>query len=94
MQPIGKGARSDYAGDAYLYAVRVLDDALVELEAMGVAPNEQCDALGYTLINLLTEHYAKEHALLSFETLRSTLKLCLEANLASSSRSATPVSRH
>ena len=69
----------DEQAEAYSYAVEVLRDALSGLEAAGIAPNEQCDALGYTLINLLLDDYPEEHALLLFETLQSTLKACFEA---------------
>jgi hypothetical protein len=35
------------------------------------------DAIGYTLINLLTDHYSEEHALPSLEALQATLKQLL-----------------
>ena len=78
--------RNECAGEeteAYLYAIKVLKNALSGLETMGVAPNEQCDALGYTLINLLLDHYPKAPALLLFETLRSTLEECYESETPS-----------
>ena len=81
-------------GEAYVYAVRVLRDALLALDAMGVAPNEQCDALGYILINLLSKHYPEESGLLLLETLESTLKACYESSPVSSPRSTKPVSQH
>ena len=68
--------------EAYLYAVGVLRDTLLGLEAAGIAPNDQCDALAYSLINLLTERYPQEHALLLFETLQATLESCYEAEPA------------
>ncbi len=82
----------DEQAEAYLYAVEVLRDALSGLEAVGVAPNEQCDALGYTLINLLIDDYPEEHALLLFETLQSTLKACFDAGSAPSLKSTSAVS--
>ena len=80
--------------EAYVYAVGVLRDALVALEAVGVAPDEQCDALGYTLINLLADRYPAESGLVLFETLQSTLKACYEAGVASSPESTTSFLRH
>ncbi len=81
MNASQKGGRFDDPVDAYLYAVGVFKDALLRLEAVGIAPNEQCDALGYTLINLLTTHYSEELGLLLFETLQSTLRECYEPGL-------------
>ena len=86
--------RSEEQAEAYLFALGVLRDALSGLEAVGIAPNEQCDALGYTLINLLTDHYSEEQALLSFETLHSTLKLCYDAGLRLSLKSTASISHH
>ncbi len=80
--------------DAYVYAIEVLEGALLALEADGVALNEQCDALGYTLISLLTDRYPSEAALLLFETLHSILKSCYEAGPPFSSDSAISASRH
>ena len=80
--------------EAYLYAVAVLREALLGLEAVGIAPNEQCDALGCTLIGLLTDHYPEEFALLLFETLQSTLKECYEAGLVLSPKNTTSFSQH
>ena len=85
---------SEEQAEAYLFAVEVLRDALSGLEAVGIAPNEQCDALGYSLINLLTDHYSEEQALLSFETLHSTLKLCYDAGLGLSLKSTASISHH
>jgi len=82
----------DEQAEAYLYAVEVLRDALSGLAAVGIAPNEQCDALGYTLINLLIDDYPEEHALLLFETLQSTLKACFEAGPVPSPKSTAAVS--
>ena len=89
-----KDGCSEEQAQAYLFAVGVLGDALLRLEAMGIAPNEQCDALGYTLINLLIDHYSEEHALVSFEALQSTLRQCYEAGLGPSPDSKTSFSHH
>lgn len=70
-----KGGRSIEQAEAYVFAVGALRDTVLELKAIGIAPNECSDALGYTLINLLPEHYTEEHALLSLEELRSTAVL-------------------
>jgi hypothetical protein len=62
------------------------------LKLIGIPPNERCDALGYTLINLLTDHYSEEHALLSLEELQAMLKRCYDAGLGPSPKSTTSVS--
>ena len=77
-----KGECSGEQAEAYLYAVEVLRDALLGLQCAGIDPNEQCDALGYTLIKLMSDHYPEEIALLLFETLQSTLKECYKPGLA------------
>ena len=69
------------SADAYSIAVRVLEGVLLGLEDAGLATSERCDALGYTLINLLANHYTEEQALLLLETLHSTLKEYYEADL-------------
>lgn len=47
-----------------MFAVGVLSDNVLQLKSIGIPPNECCDALGYTLINLLTDHYPDDQALL------------------------------
>ena len=94
MRAVRKDGFFEEQAEAYVYAVGVLRDTLLALEAAGVAPNERCDALGYTLINLLTDHYPAESGLLLFETLQSTLKACYDAGLASASESTTSVFQH
>ncbi len=92
MDATQNDGRVEEQAEAYSYAVGVLRDALSGLEAVGIRPNEQCDALGYTLINLLTDNYPEELALLLFETLQSTLKECYEAGLIASPKSTTSAS--
>ncbi len=76
-----KGGSFEEQAEAYLYAVGVLRDALLELDNAGIAPIDQCDALAYTLVNMLTERYSEEHALVLLETLQAMLKECYEAGL-------------
>ena len=94
MCAIRKDGFFEEQAEAYVYAVGVLRDTLLALEAVGVAPNERCDALGYTLINLLTDHYSAESGLLLFETLQSTLKACYEAGLVSALETTVSVPQH
>lgn len=88
------GGRSKDEAEAYLFAVEAFRDTTIGLKGAGIGPNECCDALGYALINLLTDHYSEEHAMLSLETRQSTLKQCYEAGLGPSPKSTTSVSPH
>lgn len=47
-----EGGRTIDQAEAYVFAVGVLRDTVLQLTSIGIQPNECTDAVGYTLINL------------------------------------------
>jgi hypothetical protein len=88
MDAAQKGGRSIEQAESYVFAVGALRDTLLELRAIGIEPSERCDAVGYTLINLLTTHHTEEKAFLWAEEFLAMLKRRYDA--AKSTTSVSP----